>query len=374
MQKTLIMKILVINWRDIKNPLAGGAEVYFQEIFKRIAGFGHSVHLLSVKFPNAPNAEVIDNIQVRRIGRANTFNFAVYRQLKDIVEQENYDIVIDDLNKVPFFSPWFCRKPVLVMMMHLFRSSIFKETFFPFGAYVYLTESLIPLCYKKEFFVALSESSKKDLLRFGIPDERIMVVPPGTDTVKFHPDFSQKGEKLIVHVGRLKKYKSTDHLILAAKLLSQKRKDFKVKILGGGDDLPRLKELNKRLGLADIVEFTGFVPEAEKVLVYQKAALLVENSIKEGWGLIVMEANACGTPVVASRVPGLVDSVIENKTGLLYEYGNIEELANKIELLLDDEVLRYEMGKNGVEWANRLTWDKTASMMMAAIEKTRLRL
>jgi glycosyltransferase involved in cell wall biosynthesis len=366
----MFMKILVINWRDIKNPLAGGAEVYFQEIFKRIAANGHIVHLLCAKFAGAPETEMIDNIQVKRIGGANTFNFAVYRQLKDIVEQENYDIVIDDLNKVPFFSPWNIKKPVLVMMMHLFRGSIFKEVFFPFGAYVYLSESFIPLCYKNQLFVALSESSKKDLLKFGIDGRNIVVVPPGTDTIKFHPDFSKKGENLIVHVGRLKKYKSTDHLILAAKLLTEKGKKFKVLILGDGDDVPRLKELNTKLGLDDMVKFTGFVPESEKVLIYQKAAILVENSIKEGWGLIVMEANACGTPVVSSRVPGLVDSVLENKTGFFYEYGKIEELAQKIERLLDDEALRNEMGKNGIKWANQLTWDKTAGMMMNAINKT----
>jgi len=140
-------------------------------------------------------------------------------------------------------------------------------------------------------------------------------------------------------------------------------------ILGDGDDVPRLKELNTKLGLDDIVQFTGFIPESEKVLVYQKAALLVENSVKEGWGLIVMEANACGTPVVASKVPGLVDSVIENKTGFFYEYGNIEELAQKIERLLDDAPLRNEIGKNGIEWANQLTWDKTAGMMLDAIKR-----
>jgi glycosyltransferase involved in cell wall biosynthesis len=366
------MKILVINWRDIKNPLAGGAEVYFQEIFKRIAAEGHIVNLLCVKFHNAPDTEVIDNIQIRRIGGANTFNFAVYRQLKDLVEKENYDIVIDDLNKIPFYSPWIVNKPVLVMMMHLFRGSIFKEVFFPFGAYVYLSESFIPLCYRNQLFVALSESSKKDLLKFGIDAQRIIVIPPGTDIDKFRPDFSKKGEKLIVHVGRLKKYKSADHLLMATKLLIQKRKDFRVMILGDGDDLPRLKELNSKLGLEEIVQFTGFVPESEKVAVYQKAAILVENSVKEGWGLIVMEANACGTPVIATRVPGLVDSVLENKTGFFYEYGNIEDLAKKIELLLDNEQLRNEMGKSGIEWANQFTWDKTADKMMEAIVQCKM--
>lgn len=98
--------------------------------------------------------------------------------------------------------------------------------------------------------------------------------------------------------------------------------------------------------------------------------MLVENSIKEGWGLIVMEANACGTPVVAARSPGLVDAVQEGRTGLLYEYGNIPELAARIEQLLDDPELRRAMGNHGIEWARQVSWDSAAERMLEVIERT----
>jgi glycosyltransferase involved in cell wall biosynthesis len=364
------MKIFVINWRCIKNPLAGGAEIYFQEIFKRIVTRGHSVTQLAVQFDNASEQEIIDGIKVIRIGTKNTFNFAVYRELPYLLEQDNYDIVIDDLNKIPFYSPWITKKPVLALMMHLFRKSIFSETSLPFASYVYLAESLIPWCYKRNNFAALSESSKQDLVNMGIRPDKIITIPPGIDLTQYLPDYSIKQENLIIHTGRLKKYKSTDHLILATQKLIEKRKNLKVVIIGDGDDVPRLKELTKKLALENYITFTGYISEPDKINYYQKASVLVENSIKEGWGMIVIEANACGTPVVAARSPGLRDAVLDQKTGFLYDYGNIDELTQKIELLLDDQNLNRQMAQAGIEWAKNFSWDNAANEMLKIIEKT----
>lgn len=364
------MQILVINWRCIKNPLAGGAEIYFQEIFKRIVKMGHSVTQLAVKFDSAPEYEIIDGIKIIRIGSKNTFNFAVYRRLNQILKQDNYDIVIDDLNKIPFYSPWLTSKPVLALMMHLFRQSIFFEVSFPLASYVYLMESLIPWCYRHTNFATLSDSSKQDLIKMGIKADRITVIPPGIDLQIYCPDWTKKEKNLILHAGRLKRYKSVDHLLSATYRLSQKRKDFKVVIIGDGDDLPRLKNLSKQLKIEDYITFTGYLAENEKLGYYQQATVLVENSIKEGWGMIVIEANACGTPVVAARSPGLKDAVLDQKTGLLYDYGNIDQLVEKIEILLDNKELNRTMAENGIKWAKNFSWDNAAQEMMKIIEKT----
>lgn len=364
------MKIFVNNWRCIKNPLAGGAEIYFQEIFTRIVKMGHSVIQLVVRFDNAPEQEIIDGIKIIRIGTKNTFNFAVYRELPHLLEQDNYDIVIDDLNKIPFYSPWLTKKPVLALLMHLFRKSIFSEVSIPFASYVYLTESLIPWCYKNNNFAVLSPSTKQDVENMGIKLDKIVVIPPGVDLDYFKPNYPQKEHGLIVHTGRLKRYKSVDHLLWATQMLASKRSDFKVVIVGDGDDLPRLKDLTKKLAIENYVTFTGYIPEQEKLNYYQKATVLVENSIKEGWGMIVIEANACGTPVVAARSPGLRDTVLDEKTGLLYDYGKIEQLAQKIELLLDNKNLNKQMGEAGVEWAKNFSWDNATNEMMKIIERT----
>jgi len=366
------VKILVINWRCMYNPLAGGAEIYLQEIFRRLVGRGHEVTQLAERYPGSEETETIDGIKVLRMGGAQTFNFAVYRNLKRVVDDGGYDIVVDDLNKVPFYSPWIVKdRPVMAILMHLFRGSIFKEALFPLASYVWLLETMIPWAYKGRLFSVLSESSKKDVVRLGIEPERVAVVPPGTDFDRFFVDENVPKDPVpvLLHVGRIKRYKAVDHLLRAAELLKKRGREFKVVILGTGDDRPRLEKITAELALGDVVEFTGFVSEEEKVRWYRRSAVLVENSVKEGWGLIVMESNGCGTPVVVARSPGLVDSSKDGVNGLFYDYGNIGQLAEKLDLLLKDEELRMKLGRQAVGWARQWTWDGAADATEEVIKR-----
>jgi glycosyltransferase involved in cell wall biosynthesis len=364
--------MLVVNWRCTKNPLAGGAEVYFQEIFSRIVARGHHVTLLCERFPGSEPEEFLGGIRTIRVGGKFTFNFTAARQVGRLAEVLNADIVIDDLNKIPFYSPWHTKRPVLAILMHLFRGSIFKEALPPLAAYVWLTETMIPWAYKRCRFAVLSESSKKDVVRLGIPAERIGVIPPGTDLQFFKPlvPSPQPLIPIVLHVGRLKRYKATDHLLQAARVLMDNGCNFEVIIVGTGDDEPRLKTISHKLGLDDRVQFAGFVSEAEKLRRYQEATVLTENSVKEGWGLIVLEANACGTPVVVARSPGLVDSSRDGVNGLMYDYGDVPALAEKLERLLTDEALRTRLGQQAIEWAKQWTWGGAAEAMERTIEET----
>jgi len=367
------MRMLVLNWRCTKNPLAGGAEVYFQEIFSRLVRRGHHVTLLCERFAGSEAEDVIEGIRTIRAGGKFTFNFTAGRQVGRLAESLNADVVIDDLNKIPFFSPWHTRRPVLAILMHLFRGSIFREALPPLAAYVWLAESAIPWAYKNCRFAVLSDSSKKDTVKVGIDPSRITVIPPGTDLEFFRPAASprpQASRPIVLHVGRLKKYKSTDHLLQAARTLKDNGRQFEVVIVGTGDDEPRLKAVSHKLELDDTVRFAGFVSEEEKLRLYQQAAVLVENSVKEGWGLIVMEANACGTPTVAARSPGLVDSSRDGVNGLMYDYGDVPALAEKLERLLSDAALRARLGQQAIEWAKQWTWDGAANAMERAIEET----
>ena len=363
------MHILVINWQDIRNPLSGGAEVYLFEIFSRIAK-KHKVTLFCSNYKGGKKRESIQGIDIIRKGRRNDFNFVVYKDLKAILRHHRFDIIIDDLNKIPFYTPKRVKIPCLALVMHLFRGSIFRETNLLLGSYVYLTESLIPYLYKSTPFVVLSESSKDDLIKMGIPEEKITVIPPCVDESRYSPDFSKKEENLILHMGRVKRYKCIDHLLYATKILKEKGKDFRVIIGGSGDDLPRLKGLASRLGINDCVEFKGFVSFDEKIELYQRASLLVETSVKEGWGLIVIEANACGTPVVSADSPGLRDSVKDGITGLLYPFGDAFKLAQTIETLLDNREKREELSRNAIKWAGQFSWDRAAERMLKVIERT----
>jgi glycosyltransferase involved in cell wall biosynthesis len=362
------MRMLVVNWRCPKNPLAGGAEVYLQEIFSRLVSRGHHVALLSERFAGSEPEDVIEGIRVIRAGGKFTFNFTAGRQIGRLAESLNADVVIDDLNKIPFYSPWHTKRPVLAILMHLFRGSIFRETLPPMAAYVWAAETMIPLAYKRCRFAVLSESSKKDTVKVGIDPDRIAVIPPGTDFDRFSPDASVAREPVVLHVGRLKRYKAIDHLLRATRILKQRGVKFTTVVVGDGDDKPRLEGLAVKLGLGEQVRFTGFVPEAEKVNWYRRAAVLVENSVKEGWGLIVMEANACGTPVVVANSPGLRDSSKDGVNGLMYKYGDVPALAEKLEKLLSDDTLRNRFGQQAIAWARQWTWDGAADAMEKAAE------
>ena len=362
------MRMLVVNWRCPKNPLAGGAEVYLQEIFSRLVARGHRVTLLSERFAGAATEDVVEGVRIIRAGGKFTFNFTAGRQVGRLAEALNADVVVDDLNKIPFYSPWHTERPVLAILMHLFRGTIFREAVPPLAAYVWLAETMIPWAYRRCRFAVLSASSKQDTVKVGIDPARITVIPPGTDFTRFQPDAAVAREPVVLHVGRLKRYKATDHLLQAARKLKERGLKFTTVIIGDGDDKPRLEALAAKLGLDDEVRFTGFIPEEEKLNWYRRSAVLAENSVKEGWGLIVMEANACGTPVVVANSPGLRDSSKDGINGLVYDYGDTAGLADRLERLLTDSALRERLGRQAIDWARQWTWEAATDKMEKVIQ------
>ncbi len=362
------MKILVINWQDRKNPLSGGAEMHLHEIFGRIAKWGNDVTLLCSSFNNAPQNDFVDGMKVIRVGKRNNFNFYVPVTCITLLRNINYDIVIDNINKIPFFTPIYVQVPLLVIGYHFFGTAIYKETNFLSASYVYLTEALVPKVYKKEIFSVLSKSTKDELVKWGIPEHNVYIVSPAI-TSEFTPDFKiQSPDPLIVSLGRIKKYKCLDNLLYAMQDIISHIPSAKLTVVGTGDYLPKLIALTKRLNLESKVIFTGFISEQEKRRILQTAWVSVNTSLKEGWGITNIEANACGVPVVASNSPGLRDSVIDGKTGFLVEHGDIKTLANRIIQILKDEGIRKNLSENAIEWASRFSWDTAAKEMFSLIQ------
>ena len=364
-------KILVINWRDIKNPNVGGAEVNFQEIFKRLVERGHEVTLLCSRHDRTfPEEERIDGIRVVRRGNRHTFNYTVPIAYSREFKSEAIDVVMDDLNKIPFYTPLYVRHPLFVMVHHIHGSSIYGDTFLPAGLYVHLTERMIPLFYRGVPFVAVSRSTKSELVRFGLRADDIEIVHNGVDHGDYSPDESVRSpDPLIVCVTRLKKYKGV-HLLLRAMVAVRKEiPNARLIVTGRGNYEPKLHELAGRLGLEDCVEFAGFVSREQKANLYRQAQIMVNPSAKEGWGLTVIEANACGTPVVAAEVQGLTDSVIHEETGLLYPHSDTDAMAGAIVRLFKDSELRNRLGEKILAWSKEFTWEKAADKVEALIER-----
>jgi glycosyltransferase involved in cell wall biosynthesis len=363
-----LYRVLTINWRDIKNPEAGGAEVHLHEICKRFVARGHKVTLLASAFEGSLPEENLDGVRVVRRGGKFTFNYHVPRAAGRLLKNQPFDIVVDDINKIPFFTPLYIRKPILALAHHLFGGTIFLETALPLALYVYVSEALIPGIYRRTPFVVVSESTKADLIQRGIPESNIEVVYNAVDHATYGPSDSPKPEEpLIGYVGRIKRYKRIDYLLHAMKLVLRRLPQARLIVAGSGDHLDALVELAGRLGIAERVEFLGYVSEEDKIRMLRRVQVVVNPSSKEGWGVTVIESNACGTPVIASDVPGLKDAVVDGKTGLLVTYGDVEAFAERIVEVLKDEPLRMKLSQEAIAWARRFNWDDSADAILDVI-------
>lgn len=365
------MNILALNWQDLKNPLSGGAEVHLEELLRRLVKMGHSVTLFCSNYDGGLPEETVEGVRIIRRGSRYDFNFIAPRHLRKLVKQERFDILVEDINKIPFYTPLYLDIPTLVVIPHLFSTSVFEEINFLLGSYIYLFEKPMASVYRGRKFNVISESTANDLLERKIPADDISVVHCGMDSELYYVDDTVEKDPYpsVIYLGRIKKYKSVQHLIQSVAQLKQRMPDIKLTIVGAGDYMAELKSLTANLNLNDTVEFTGFVSAEEKVNRLRRAHVCVCPSLKEGWGLTNIEANACKTVTVSADVEGLRDSLRDGVSGLLYPYGDIDALSDRLERILSDDAFRAKLESGALEWAANFSWDKAAERFMTVVEE-----
>jgi glycosyltransferase involved in cell wall biosynthesis len=348
----------------VQNPRSGGAEIHLHEIFGRLAGRGHEVTLLVSGWEDAPARTRIDGLDVHRTGGRHTFPIAAPRYFRRTMAGEPFDIVIEDLNKVPVFAPLWTRTPVVLLVHHLFGSTAFQEAGPVMAGATWLLERPLPLAYRNLPIQAVSESTAADLVARGFRRDCIEIIENGIDLDFYSPDaeVARFAEPTLLYLGRLKKYKRVDLVIRAFALLRQRGSGARLIIAGQGDRRPELESLAERLGVTDRVEFAGFVSEERKRELFRRSWVHVLASPKEGWGISNMEAAACGTGTVASDSPGLRDSVRHGETGFLVPHGDVAALADRLQAVLDDPGLRDRLGAGARRFAMRFSWERSADM------------
>lgn len=356
-------KILWLNWRCWLNPAMGGAEVFTREVAKRWVALGHEVCLFSSEFLGCEKEEVVEGVKIVRAGG----RFSVYRQAKKIYAErfraENFNVVIDEINTMPFFAPKFVKnnEKVVALIHQLAREYWFYEMPFPVS---YLGYHFLENKWLKQYVdvptVTVSESTRRDLADLGF--KHVSVVPEGLNFEPLNAVPVKDSKPVVIFAGRLKRAKRPDHAIRAFKIVKEKVPDAELWIFGDG---PFRHSLERISGSG--VSFFGNLDNGERRELLRKSWVLMVPGVREGWGLNVIEANALGMPAVAYDVPGLCDSVRNRETGLLAESGNIEDLAGKtIELLLDAP-LRERLSKNALDYSKQFSWEKTADEFMKRI-------
>jgi glycosyltransferase involved in cell wall biosynthesis len=353
------LTILAFNWRDPRHPEAGGAELHLFEILRRCVRDGDRVVWLAERFAGGPVEDRIEGIEIHRAGSWYNAHLALGSLYRRRFRGERFDLILEDINKVPFFTPLFAGAPVLAVVPHLFGSAVFREAPPAVGLLVWAHESVLPLVYRGTPFLAISESTRDDLARRGIDRRRIRVVRCGLTQADYGVTTPPAGrtEPVIVFLGRLRKYKGAQHAIRAMAQVLGQVPGARLDVVGDGPYRRDLEALAASLGLGAHVRFLGALPHGDKVRALNAAQVAACPSPKEGWGLTVIEANACGVPVVASRSPGLVESVKDGETGILVPHGDPAALAGALVRLLTDRSLRLRMAEAAVRWARTFDWE-----------------
>lgn len=361
----------MVNWQDRQNPHSGGAEIHLHEVFGRLAARGHEVTLLVSSWQGAPARAVIDGMDVHRTGGRHTFPIMAPVYHRRHLAQRSFDIVIEDLNKVPVLAPRWRRTPAVLLVHHLFGTTAFEEAAFPVAAATWLMEQPLARLYRGLPVQAVSESTARDLVRRGFERRRIEVIENGVDLEYYStaPEATRFAEPTVLYLGRLKRYKRVDLIVRAIARLRDDGVDARLIIAGQGDARRDLERVTAELGLTDRVRFAGFVSEDEKRELFRRTWVHVLTSPKEGWGISNVEAAACGTATVASDSPGLRDSVRDGVTGFLAPHGDVEALAGRLARILGDPALRDELGTQARAFAEQFSWDRTADRTEAHLSR-----
>ena len=361
-------KILIFNWRDTKHAWAGGAEVYIHEIAKELIAKGHKVTIFCSNDRTCLPNEVVNSVEViRRGGHYTVYLWAFFYYVFKL--RGKYDIIVDSENGIPFFTPLYVRKPVIGLVHHIHLQEVF-DRHLPWllaKTASFLETKAMPFVYRNIQMITVSRSSKEEMEKIGLGKTiPIKIVHPGADLSKFK-SLPKTRTPSILYLGRLKPYKSIDRLIQVFAEVIKKVPQATLTIAGEGESRLELEEITAKLGLENVVKFLGKVSEEVKARLYAKSWVVAQPSKSEGWGITVIEANAAGTPVVASDVPGLRDSVKNPHSGLLVTWDNKEKWTNALISILTDKKQRSSLEQVSKSWAQKFTWEVSTEKLSELI-------
>ncbi len=370
------MNILILSWRGPGHPNAGGAEQVTLEHAKGWLKAGHDVTLFTSFFNGAKKDYTFEGIRIRRAGRQ---FFEV--QLRAFFwyffgKHQRFDLVVDEIHGIPFFTPIYIRTRKLGLI-HEVAKEVWKLNPWPkpFNLIPSVVGTLFEpwifrLFYTKVPFMTVSNSTKNDLISWGIPKANITVIHNGLKLFlpkKFPP---KETKKTAIYLGALSLDKGIFDAVRTFGEIERKddRWQYWVVGLGTKEYVDELKNLSEELDITQKLKIWGYVSEARKFELLAKAHVLINPSVREGWGLVNIEANAVGTPVLGYNAPGLVDSIKNGKTGILVPRGDYRNLAEETLRLVRDNEKYQRFQKNAISWSKKFTWEKACKESLLLIE------
>ena len=357
------LRILILNWRDIRNPEAGGAEVFTHEVARRWVAEGNEVTLMTSQFPGGRMEETIEGVRVRRIGRLRngTYHLLVQRELARL---RDVDAIVDEINTIPFLTPiWADALPPVVTLIHQLAADVWDAELPGLTARIGRgIESRLLSLYRDANVVTVSGSTVADLRALGF--SRLRVVPEGRDTGRNDLRRDKEADPTFLFVGRLAPNKRPDHAVEAFDTILRSLPRARLWIVGQGS-----MESALRASAGQRVELLGHVDHDELAARMARAHCLLVPSVREGWGLVITEANALGTPAVGYDAPGIRDAIRHGRTGLLVPAGDPAALGEAAAALVADRADYERVRSEAVLWGRCFSWDDTSELLLALIRE-----
>ena len=368
------MRIVIFNWRDIKNPQSGGAEVLTHEISKVFIRHKHSVIIFTSQFPGGKEKEEIDGVQIIRRGHPDlrsgisSVHYLAYKYYQEKKFGE-IDFLIDEVHGVPFFTPFYVKEKKVALICE-YAGDLWKYAVpFPLSYIAQAFEHTYPLLYKNTPVITISKSSKKELSKL-FPEKNIDIVYPGCDfpvvkNIPIKPD-----ALTLVFIARLSKTKGVEDAIETVNILKRKKVEVKLYIIGRGEEeyLTTLKKSVEKKNLKNNIVFCGFISEKEKEQIIDKTHFLLAPSRKEGWGLTVHEVGARGVPAVGYNVQGLREVIVPGVNGELSNLQTPEDLASKCIEIFKDKRRYKKLQEGAISERKKFTWEKSGEEFLRLLK------
>jgi glycosyltransferase involved in cell wall biosynthesis len=357
------LRVLFFATRDWYHPATTGGDITMWENARYLASKGHDVTFVAANFPGAARRETLEGIKVVRLGGIHSLwlrTFLYYmsrgRGRCDVVVTEGFGG-----SRIPRLAPLYVREPVITEWHQIHRDLFAAQYPKLLNAPLNLLERLTAWVHRNTLVRAGTEEWQRAFPKLGFKPENVFLVP-----VSIRDDWlgltngARASDPTILWLGKLRRYKCPDHAVKAMALVVRQVKAARLVIAGRRDDLGYEKELRnlvRRLGLEASVDFRFDLSEEAKRSLIGESRIVVLPSAVEGFGIVVLEANALGVPVVAST--GVPEGAVrDGVNGLRYPFGDIPALADRIVQLLQDEALYSRLSLNASEQAERFSWSR----------------
>jgi glycosyltransferase involved in cell wall biosynthesis len=365
------LRVTILNWRDTGHPEGGGSERFVERVAAGLAADGCDVVLQCARYPGSARREVRDGFVLRRAGgRLTVYPRALLALVGDRLRRRHADVVLEVQNGVPFLARLVAGCPTVVLVHHVHREQ-WPVALGPVAARVgwWIESVLAPRALRGCSYVTVSDTTRRELVELGVRGADVSVVHNGVDPVPAFPLPRPAGADMaprLVVLGRLVPHKRVEHALEVLARLLPEVPGLRLQVIGEGWWHGPLVARAEELGVSGAVDVTGFVPEVVKHELLAGASVLLAPSLKEGWGLMVIEAGQHAVPAVAYRqAGGITESVVDGVTGVLVD--DLDELVAATRGLLADRELRDRLGAGARRHAASFSWRATTTAMLGVL-------